>query len=216
VQIDFDGLAQRIIAIPGVPEREYTKLKSGVAGTVFYLESGVDDAGGGGGRGGAGGGALQRHRLSDRRAATFVTRAADYTVSADILFTQAGSSAGVLDRFSDQGGGGIDNFRGFILKLADNGSWQLLKNSRRVGVSILASGALARPAGVNAWHNLSLTIKGATLTATIDRALVASVTNSDPNYTTGIAGIEAGATDVNSAWTGTSWPIVQYRRLTVS
>jgi hypothetical protein len=140
----------------------------------------------------------------------------NYTVSADVLFTQAGSSAGVLDRFSDQGGGGIDNFRGYILKLADDGSWQLLKNSRSVGVSILASGALAAPAGVDAWHNLSLTIQGATLTAAIDGAHVATVTDSDPNYTTGIAGIEAGATDVNSAWTGTSWPIVQYRRLTVS
>ena len=140
----------------------------------------------------------------------------DYTVSADVLFTQAGSSAGVFDRFSDQGGGGIDNFRGYILKLADDGSWQLLKNSRSVGVSILASGALAAPAGLDHWHNLSLTISGATLMAKIDGVLVATVTDNDPNYTTGIAGIEAGATDVNNAWTGTSWPIVQYRRLTVS
>src|SRR5205085_674673 len=71
----------------------------------------------------------------------------DYTVSTDVLFTRAGSSAGVLDRFSDQGGGGIDNFRGYILRLSDDGSWQLLKNSRYVGVSILASGVLAVPVG---------------------------------------------------------------------
>ncbi len=82
-------------------------------------------------------------------------------------------------------------------------------------MSVLASGARA-PAGGNAWHNLSLTIQGTTLTAAIDGVQVATVTDSDPNYTTGIAGIEAGATAVNGTWTGASWPIVQYRRLTVS
>ncbi|HSC29305.1 MAG TPA: hypothetical protein VLD67_18660, partial [Vicinamibacterales bacterium] len=68
VQIDFDGLAQRIIAVPGIPQRPYSQLKAGVAGTVFYLEP----AAGGGGRGGGGGGATRhRNRLSDRRAAPF-------------------------------------------------------------------------------------------------------------------------------------------------
>jgi O-glycosyl hydrolase len=139
----------------------------------------------------------------------------DYKVSSDVLFTQAGSSAGVLDRFDYQGGG-IDNFRAYILKLGDDGSWQLLKNSRFVGVSVLASGTLSAPAGVEKWHNLSLTIHGATLTAAIDSRQIATATDNDPNYTKGIAGIEAGAVDANSAWTGTSWPVVQYRRLTVS
>ena len=39
VQIDFDGLAQRILAIPGVPARGYGRLKAGVAGTVFYEQA---------------------------------------------------------------------------------------------------------------------------------------------------------------------------------
>jgi hypothetical protein len=139
----------------------------------------------------------------------------DYTVSADVLFTQVGSSAGVLDRFSNQGSA-ISNFRGYILKLADDGSWQLLKNSSYIGVSVLASGTLTSPAGVQQWHNLSLTIRGATLTAYIDARQVATATDNDPNYTTGIAGIEAGAVEANGAWTGTSWPVVQYRRLTIA
>jgi hypothetical protein len=139
----------------------------------------------------------------------------DYTVSADMLFTHTGSSAGVLDRFSYQDFV-VSNFRGYILKLADDGSWQLLKNSRYVGVGILAAGTLPAPAGVGKWHHLSLTIRGASLTGAIDGVQVASVTDNDPNYTTGIAGIEAGAVDANAAWTGTSWPIVQYRRLTVT
>jgi Glycosyl hydrolase family 59/Concanavalin A-like lectin/glucanases superfamily len=139
----------------------------------------------------------------------------DYTVSADVLFTHTGSSAGVLDRFSYQDFV-VSNFRGYILKLGDDGSWQLLKNSRYIGVGILAAGALSAPAGVGKWHHLSLTISGASLTVAIDGIQVASVTDNDPNYTAGIAGIEAGAVDANGAWTGTSWPIVQYRHLTIT
>jgi hypothetical protein len=139
----------------------------------------------------------------------------NYTVSSDVYFTQAGSSAGVIDRFSHQGGG-VSNFRGYILKLADNGSWQLLKNSAGVGVSTLASGTLGRPAGVGAWHNLAVTVKGAILTGSIDGQRVATATDNDPNYTTGIAGIEAGAVASGGTWTGTSWPVVQYRRLTLA
>jgi tricorn protease len=92
VTIDFDRLQQRIISIPGVPERQYSLLKAGVAGTVFYLEA----AGGAGGPGG-GGATLNRYRLSDRRAATFVTGAADYTVSADgrkLLYRGSGGGGG--------------------------------------------------------------------------------------------------------------------------
>jgi tricorn protease len=86
VQIDFEGLQQRIISVPGIPERQYSELKAGVAGTIYYLEA---PAGGGGGRGGGGGGfggggsTLQRYRLSDRRATPFVTGVAAYDVSAD-------------------------------------------------------------------------------------------------------------------------------------
>jgi len=72
VQIDADGLAQRIIAIPGVPERQYGLLKAGVAGTVFYLEAPSGPGGPGGG-----GSVLHRYRLSERRAAQFATGVAN-------------------------------------------------------------------------------------------------------------------------------------------
>jgi tricorn protease len=94
VQIDFDGLEQRIIAVPGIPERQYSELRAGVAGSVYYLES----AGRGGNAegGGAGGGVLQRYRLSDRRAAPFVTGVAAYDISADghKLVYRAGGGGG--------------------------------------------------------------------------------------------------------------------------
>jgi tricorn protease len=94
VQIDFDGLPQRIISVPGVPERQYAELKAGTAGTVFYLEAGA----GGGGRGGGGGGStLHRYRLSDRRAAQFVSAVAEYDLSADgrkLLYRTGGGGGG--------------------------------------------------------------------------------------------------------------------------
>jgi len=81
VQIDFAGLQQRILSVPGIPERQYSQLRAGVAGTVYYLEASA-----GGGRGGdeeGGGSILHRYRLTDRRATNFVTGAADYSISAD-------------------------------------------------------------------------------------------------------------------------------------
>ncbi|HVG19426.1 MAG TPA: PDZ domain-containing protein, partial [Blastocatellia bacterium] len=81
VQIDFDGLQQRIISVPSIPERQYSRLRAGVAGTVYYLEA---SARGRGDTGGANTGAeLHRYRLSDRRAALFVAGVADYDVSGD-------------------------------------------------------------------------------------------------------------------------------------
>jgi len=78
--------------VPGIPERQYTELRAGVAGSVYYLES----AGRGGNAEGPGGGVLQRYRLSDRRAAPFVTGVAAYDVSADghKLVYRAGGGGG--------------------------------------------------------------------------------------------------------------------------
>jgi tricorn protease len=98
VQIDFDGLQQRILAVPGVPERQYSMLKAGAAGTVFYLEASP---------GPGASSTLHRYRLSDRRAATFVNGVAEYTVSADgrkLLYRTGGGGGGRGGR----GGGGGD------------------------------------------------------------------------------------------------------------
>jgi tricorn protease len=107
VQIDFDGLDKRILAIPGIATRQYTRLKAGVAGTVFYMQA-ADDDGGGGGRGGGGGGSsIMRYRLSERRAAPFVTGAADFTVSADgrkLLYRTGGGGGGRGGRGAAAGG----------------------------------------------------------------------------------------------------------------
>ena len=65
VQIDFDGLPQRIISVPGVPVRQYSELRAGAPGTVYYLESGGAAAGArGAAAAGGGGNDLYRYCLA--------------------------------------------------------------------------------------------------------------------------------------------------------
>ena len=75
-KIDFDGLQSRIVSVGGIPERQYSLLKSGVAGTVYFLEAASGAPPGSGGT-------LQRFKLSERKATAFATGVADYAVSAD-------------------------------------------------------------------------------------------------------------------------------------
>ena len=84
VQIDFDGLQQRTVSVPGIPERQYSSLQSGADGIVYYLEATrAQGAGSAGGPGGSMGNELVRYRLCDRKAATFVSGVAAFEVSAD-------------------------------------------------------------------------------------------------------------------------------------
>jgi tricorn protease len=95
VRIDVDGIAQRIIAVQGVTERDYTELRAGTAGSVFFLES-VPATGTAGANGG--GNTLHRFQLSMRRAAPFATGVAQYVVSADgrkLLYRTGGTQGGL-------------------------------------------------------------------------------------------------------------------------
>jgi tricorn protease len=86
VRIDFDGLQQRIIPVQEVALRDYSQLRAGVPGTVFFLEAipltgtaepTPDNAGAGTG------GTIHRFQLSTRKAAAFAGNAAQFVVSAD-------------------------------------------------------------------------------------------------------------------------------------
>jgi tricorn protease len=87
VRIDFDGIANRIIAIPNVAERNYTQLRAGPAGTVFFVEpippTGTQEPIPGGGFAGAPRGELHRYSLRERKATPFVSNVVQYVVSAD-------------------------------------------------------------------------------------------------------------------------------------
>ena len=79
VQIDFEGLQQRIVSVSGVRERQYSELHAGPEGMVFYLEGARNQPGAGPGTGSE----LSRYRLCDRKVASFATGVASYEVSAD-------------------------------------------------------------------------------------------------------------------------------------
>src|SRR5881227_3613313 len=102
VRIDFDGLQQRIIAIPGIAQRNYTQLRSGPAGTVFFIEpippTGTQEPVPGGGFGGAPAGVLHRYQLKDRKAAQFAQGVVQFVVSADghkLLYRTPGQQGGL-------------------------------------------------------------------------------------------------------------------------
>ena len=89
VTIDFDGLEHRVLAVPGVAERQYSSVKTGAAGMVYFVEAGAA-----GGRGGA---VLHRYSLRDRRDIPFIPNVMDYDVSADghkLLYRAGGAGGG--------------------------------------------------------------------------------------------------------------------------
>ncbi len=136
VQIDFDGLQQRIIAVPGVPERQYEDLQAGVDGQVFFLEP-RQPAGQGGGGQGFGGGAgndLVRYRLCERRANPFATGVAAYEISADrrkLAYRSAGGGGG---QGGGPGGGGTPPAPQLFLVDADRAAPQ--PGSGRLNVTL--------------------------------------------------------------------------------
>jgi tricorn protease len=102
VQIDFDGLQQRIIAIPGIAQRNYTQLRAGSSGTVFFVEplpaTGTQEPTPAGGFAGGPRGELHRYQLKDRKAMPFAQNVAQYVVSGDghkLLYRTSGPQGGL-------------------------------------------------------------------------------------------------------------------------
>jgi hypothetical protein len=116
---------------------------------------------------------------------------ADYKAGASVCFTASGQSGGLIARFSRQGGQ-VFNFRGYILDFGAAGGWWLTRNSMSIGNTVLAHGSLAAPKP-GEWTPLALEVQGTTITAWVHGQPVATVTDDDPNYATGIPGIETDA-----------------------
>ena len=73
VTIDFDGIAARIVAAPGLPVRNYTTLAPAPEGMVFVAEAIPNEQGA----------TLHRYSLKDRKATEWVKGVNDATVSHD-------------------------------------------------------------------------------------------------------------------------------------
>lgn len=77
VNVDFDGLSQRIVAFP-LDAAGYSNLQAGKAGEIFYLKSPT-----GQNRFSDDGGALSRFKLEGRKEESLVEKVEDYEISRD-------------------------------------------------------------------------------------------------------------------------------------
>jgi tricorn protease len=92
VRIDFDGLQQRILALP-LPTRAYLGLEAGRAGILFVLEPGAAA----GGRGFGGGMVVNRFDLKTRKSEKLAEGVAGFDLSANgdkMLLRMGGGAAG--------------------------------------------------------------------------------------------------------------------------
>ena len=89
VRIDFDGIDQRILTLPGVPVRRYTTLVAGPRGTVFFGENVENQPGV----------TLNKFILADRKLDVFARNVARVTASSDgkKLMYQSGPNWQVVD-----------------------------------------------------------------------------------------------------------------------
>jgi tricorn protease len=105
VRIDFEGLQQRIVAVPDLAQRDYVQLQAGMPGTVFFVEV-VPTVGTTEVQGGPQGGTLHRYQLSTRKAAPFVPAAAQFVVSSDgrkLLYRTGGPQGALFLVDADKG-----------------------------------------------------------------------------------------------------------------
>ena len=129
----------------------------------------------------------------------------NYTVNANITFTGASQSAGVISRFNHPKADGVaQRFYAYQFTLAQSGQWKLVRNRSGGKATLLASGTLTSGAvGSGTPVTLSLTANGSKLTAAINGTTVKSIT--DKTYAAGDAGISTGG-----------WYPVQFNSLKVT
>ncbi len=132
VVIDFDGILERTISLNVTP-RNYSQLRAGPAGTVFFLET-VPASGVSGGQQARG--ELHRYQLSERQARPFLSNVQAYTISADrkkLAYRSPGPNGGTwgivdTDKAPPQAGAGRVNVAA-IRKLVDpRAEWRQMFN----------------------------------------------------------------------------------------
>ena len=126
----------------------------------------------------------------------------DYSVSADVRFLSA-SPAAIMGRIDS-----ADVFQdgrahwpsGYILRVKQEGTWELLSAEFKKPVTALASGSVTFDR--NQWHHLELRFKGKRIVASLDGATIASVDSQA--HTHGMFGL------------GTEWNHAQFDNLSVT
>ena len=117
---------------------------------------------------------------------------ADYTVEVDAELAKAGTVE-VIGR-ADFQKRPQSHQQGYFFQVADTGAWTLLKSNSDGNRTPLAKGATAT-LGTGRWHRLSLSFRGAQITASVDGHTIASV--EDASYRNGQVGLGTVAYDTD-------------------
>jgi len=126
VVIDFDGLAARIVAAPGLPPRDYVALVAGPEGKVFVAESVPNERGF----------TLERYAVEDRKTETFAEKVNAATASHDRarLLLRSGPAWSIVDtgKGAPKSGDGKLDLAGLRLRVEPREEWaQMLRDGWR-------------------------------------------------------------------------------------
>lgn len=108
----------------------------------------------------------------------------NYTVSTDVLLEKSGYAELI-------GRAGTEDLKpcglnAYYLRASDSGAWSIVRNNSGCAMTTVASGTTTA-LGTNRWHSLALSFSGSTITASIDGAVVRTIT--DTTYGAGQVGL---------------------------
>lgn len=115
----------------------------------------------------------------------------NYRISSDVLLEQAGY-AEIIGRATWQHAFGPAGLDAYYLRVSNTGAWTLYRNNTNNAMTAIRNGTVAAW-GTNTWHNLALTFSGSTITAQLDNATVATLT--DTTWSVGQVGIGTSQTE---------------------
>ncbi|HEX9692988.1 MAG TPA: PDZ domain-containing protein [Gemmatimonadales bacterium] len=122
VRIDFANLDQRIVALEGVPPRQYTDLEAGAKDVLFYAEDIENEPGV----------TIRRYSLEDREGEAFLPGINGFLVSADgkkLLYSSSGNTYGIVETTgSHKPGDGRIGTNDMRMRVDPEAEWQQIFN----------------------------------------------------------------------------------------
>jgi hypothetical protein len=109
----------------------------------------------------------------------------NYKVSSDVLLESAGY-AEVIGRATWQHAFGPAGLDAYYLRVSNTGAWSVIRNTVDNPMTVVRSGTTTA-LGTGTWHNVALTFSGSTLTAQLDGATLATLT--DTSWSVGQVGL---------------------------
>lgn len=125
VEINFDGIAMRIVDAPGLPARNYVGLANGPKGKVFVLEAVQNQPGA----------TVHQYTLKDKKAVKFADKISSITTSLDrkkVLLQSASGWSSADAASPPKDGGKKINLAGMRVKVDPRAEWrQMLREGWR-------------------------------------------------------------------------------------